>query len=886
VAVCAAVATAAPSPGVTPFPVSSVDTNGPQTANVPTVAWVGEDARLVVCDPVIAPSSFTVLQTANWNVEDWTGDQASAATPTFDGSSANNITVTNNPGSAAFFSASDTPAHTPGEGCVSANISSLHSGLAIVSVDVADTATADAGLVNPKQVFSNQFLVIWLTANAPILAEASVTSLSHPGTPGTDAPPTTFSQLSTKGITNATNWLGDPTGNGIFSPDMWGKDSTDANNTPTSNNGLVDIRVTGSFPIEDQPPATTNTSFFGASSFTLPRDWAKLAGIIATSSLDNTATNPMLWDIHGGPTNANTHVGAVNEPCPADTFGAVFGSMFDAVNNCLGNATVNEAGTVYSRVYGDVTSGDTATIGPYDPQAANETLIPDGHLNSDDAPMPALPITVSITPNAGGMDIGGVGGLYAASKALIYSHNFDGNAETKGNLYNPYYSAYIPATLRPINEASGVNGVYNGGGKGTSGDDFPGFSNGNTDPYVFWTALNAMSADKGGATKCLRRDDGSQQSPSNPTYYYNPDYPTSVLVYTDERGEAYVTYNPGNGFYFNNLIAAGKLSVDNNNGCDLQSLLGMPLGTSTITAQTAYPYKAVPYVPPAAANSLTKTVNSEWSKTLTAYPKLDASGVPASIFVAKATDINGAPFTHELVCFSVQSTAGSAPAVGVFSGQVLSAAGAVLADTTGSTAHSAPSGTMGYTCAYTNGMGEAGVEIVGSVPSVDVIAWFVNEHLLRDLSTTLGGPATGPAEPVTTTTTTTTTTSTSSTPGYGPIQNTGSAGSSGVTVTQAGSIAISSSSGSSGSGSKGSTGGKSATSIGTVKFAHLLRSANGKYSVKLELLSSKKTVTIKIKVFGPKGKLMHTYTKTVKTNKSVTVQLGSIKNLGSLVVSL
>jgi hypothetical protein len=158
VAVWAAVATAAPSPGVTPFPVSSVATNGPQTANIPTVAWVGEDARLVACDPSIAASSDSVLQTANWNVEDWTGDQASAATPTFDGSSANNIVVTNNPGSAAFFTASDTPAHSAREGCVSANISSLHSGLSVISVDVADTASAEGGASNPTQVFSNQFV--------------------------------------------------------------------------------------------------------------------------------------------------------------------------------------------------------------------------------------------------------------------------------------------------------------------------------------------------------------------------------------------------------------------------------------------------------------------------------------------------------------------------------------------------------------------------------------------------------------------------------------------------------------------------------------------------------------------------------------------------------
>ncbi len=60
-----------------------------------------------------------------------------------------------------------------------------------------------------------------------------------------------------------------------------------------------------------------------------------------------------------------------------------------------------------------------------------------------------------------------MGQISGASKALIYSHNFNGNAEEGGNLYNPYYGEYIPSTDRPVNEASGIDGPSPGG-------DFPG----------------------------------------------------------------------------------------------------------------------------------------------------------------------------------------------------------------------------------------------------------------------------------------------------------------------------------------------------------------------------------------------------------------------------
>ena len=84
----------------------------------------------------------------------------------------------------------------------------------------------------------------------------------------------------------------------------------------------------------------------------------------------------MLWDIHGTPSEATT--------------------------TNAGSATNDPLHDLFSRpAFSDFTSGETATVGPFDPQAANETLLSDGRLNADDAPMPALRVDVSIAENKG-----------------------------------------------------------------------------------------------------------------------------------------------------------------------------------------------------------------------------------------------------------------------------------------------------------------------------------------------------------------------------------------------------------------------------------------------------------------------------------------------------
>ena len=119
--------------------------------------------RLVACDPVI--NSEESSQFVNYQIEDWSGYQFQPPNP--DGDSGNNLNEAFNPGPAAFFNSSE-PAHE-GDGCVATDYKSLNPGLARIRVVVRNQLTRAV-------VFSHQFLVIWLTANKPVLHEAGSNS--------------------------------------------------------------------------------------------------------------------------------------------------------------------------------------------------------------------------------------------------------------------------------------------------------------------------------------------------------------------------------------------------------------------------------------------------------------------------------------------------------------------------------------------------------------------------------------------------------------------------------------------------------------------------------------------------------------------------------------
>jgi hypothetical protein len=695
--------------------------DGPQTANVPYVAWIGEHVRLVACDPAINQDDYDgelknkvkgdeveggdpELQFVNYQLEDWSGYQYQP--PNADGQEGNNYFEAFEPGPAAFFQ-SEEPAHE-GDGCVATTYKSLNPGLARIRVDVRSYYT-------DKIVFTDQFLVIWMTVNKPTISEAGLTAS------GSEV---FQDELTPQGKSNLAGYLGDAKESGVFTPSPF---SEPEGNT---DKGLIQVKVTGSFPVVKESPLS---NILSEPSYTLPEAWPTLAKTLADSSEENEepGSNPGLWDIHGTPgddpgsENPNgyeeTAVDSSGEASKVCTTG--FGGPFSSTDNCNGKAGEEPMESAFSRLYGDLTSGYTSTVGPYDPQIANQTLLSDGRLNEDDAPMPAMRIDVSIAKNEGGIE--GVGQIGSASKALIYSHNFNGQT-TAHNLYDPYYGEYIPSTSRPISEASGVSGSE----EDKSG--FKGFLNDPYEPYEFWTSV--LKANERGAsesTGCLRRED------SDPEYYKTPTGYLTETFYTDERGEAYVTYTPGDGFYLENLPKtvseeSGKLEINGNGGCDLKGLYGDEIGRSVITAKALYPYEPVDYKAET-SETLTKKVISEWEKELFEFPK--QGDKDARIVVAKAQDIDGSPFVGEVVCFHAEQNSAiytenklgdlPDPEEQLHEGPSVNLTGSVVEDP-------ADEGSE-HLCETTNSYGLAGIEVVNSTyGKVDVHGRFEEERIERD----------------------------------------------------------------------------------------------------------------------------------------------------------
>ena len=283
---------------------------------------------------------------------------------------------------------------------------------------------------------------------------------------------------------------------------------------------------------------------------------------------------------------------------------------------------------------------DFPTAGPFDPNYAEQTLLPDGHLDAGDAPMPAARIDFAIAANTNPLtSTDGVGSLVDLNKSKVYSQDDKGDNGKFGNLFAPYYSQWIPATARdPFGYASGVDGAL-------ITNNFPGFldygrvTNWSTFPLVTPTSLK---------TKC--RQIGT-------TYRMTPGEPQTVAVYTDEHGEARVGYLPGgstgNDFYFDALNVTPN---DSNLGCDLKSPSDKVLGTSHISAIARYPYQKVTDPDKPAKTTLVKTVYNLFDKHLSYYPKnsnySSDNAELDKIIVAHAQDIQGTAFVGETVCFT------------------------------------------------------------------------------------------------------------------------------------------------------------------------------------------------------------------------------------------
>jgi hypothetical protein len=444
----------------------------------------------------------------------------------------------------------------------------------------------------------------------------------------------------------------------------------------------------------------------------LPDAWSRLAHAMATDEDQLDVTPWMRWDIHDDMGQYAEHFGA-NAYTPRSVEG------IDAVDNAPG-------GEAFSHLLG--TSIDP-TIGPFDPLRPWMTLLPNGVLDAFDAPMPAARIDVAIAPNSGAAtDISGVGFLGEAPKTEAYSRDLTG-ADVAHNLYAPFYSAYIPATTPNDGNVPWASGVA--GPEEASG--FTGFLvNGR---YHYWTFAGVLASALGGDTSAVQAG-----LPCWPLFRELPEGAQTVVVYSDEHGEAQVAYNPGTGMYYDNLGAIHNA----NGGADLAGI--DVLGTSSITATADYPDQPVVRAPfKQVSDPVIATVHSQYAKTIAAYEKgVGVENAVARIVVVRSVDVTGLPVAGEKVAFMADShSEGLIPFVGV------SGTAAAPIDLAGSHQVFDPM-RAGRLTMETNELGYAAVEVFDSNPdAVNVIAHFVDEGILRHTSVVFGTPpvVTPPAGP-------------------------------------------------------------------------------------------------------------------------------------------
>ncbi len=250
------------------------------------------------------------------------------------------------------------------------------------------------------------------------------------------------------------------------------------------------------------------------------------------------------------------------------------------------------------------------------------------------------------------------------------------------------------------------------------------------EPYTFWQSVLSGEPRESHPTGCLRRAPGKSTDATPEDDYFTPSGDARETFYTDERGEAYVTYTPGDGFYLENL----GVTSDTNEGCDLASLFGKEIGHSSITAEAVYPYEPVDY-PPLTSEPLVKTVKSMWLKEVYEFPKgATEADQNIRIIVAKAQDIDGHPFVDEEVCFNATADSGISSFDGHLTdtegllgekGAVVSLGGSYVLDPANEGSN--------HLCETTNSQGLAAIEVTNSTEAeVDVTTHYVNEGITRD----------------------------------------------------------------------------------------------------------------------------------------------------------
>jgi hypothetical protein len=828
-------------------------------ANIPYLAWRGEEVRLVKCFPTI-PRSASFTQT-DFILTDWSGDPLLTARPNLEAGTVSH-----------FFRSFD------GQPCVAGTFQSDKPGLAQIKLVVTASAPTGGTNVGPETIqLKHDFLVGWMDINS--VALNNVTPVRGSFADG-------IATLSPGPISEVAG----------------------------SRNQLR-VDVTGRIPL------LQDFSELGiGNELIMPTDWAKLAGAVATWR-DPTVANPsQFWDIHDDRSAAEGHSTGTQARCFSKTalgfFDAVDNCFAVGPDGLLGRPpselvpTPSEIGA-FSRVWAGWT---LPTIGPFDPQRAGETLLSDGKLDAGDAPMPSLRVdfTLGSAANLGSFCtvrpgvtppvISGVTALCnSVDKHVVYSRDnkgtdvpasppgppFSGTASgpTQGvralgsshNLYAPFYATYLPAafpspniaTLRNQPEASGVQGTFDA-------NNFNGFLTQNTDSastlnagfgarrvpnfYHYWDAFTLAGPLKFAPIKCNEFiiPPGSPTPSGRPIPFVSPSGFRNVAIYTDEHGEGRAWFSAGRGFNLEGVT--GTITTNADGGCDLAGVSA--LGSANITATARYPFQSVT-ARPVASTVLTKNITSGFSKTITCLPKgPSAFDQTVAICVAQVLDITGSPVAGEAVCFSADF---NASAIMPFP-ETPNATVINDFDLKGSTRARAfePGGGSRTICMFTNAAGLAAVEVINSnATTVDVTAKFFNEGLFRNVKVTF--PITGP---VTSAATTTTIVNTNGTVVPAPR----------TTVVDASRT----------TGSKTSSSGKTPSTKPAVraKIVRVKLVRTGKLRAKLivRVKSTAKKATIRITIKGSKRSVR--YKRTVRTNKRVTIRGLRLPQRGALRASV
>ena len=288
----------------------------PQDTNVPYVAWVGEKVRLVKC---VDAARFHSSGWGDFNTVDWSGvnpNGAESIRPSY---------FPSNSQSRPSFAGTGEQA---GRTCYDIVVASEKPGLAKIKLETR----LSVGTRN----FTHDFLVIWMTMNAPALDELASNEI-----PGLVA--------------------GDPAGDGIFNP-------IDCSPAPgwqgCYQDGYFQVDVTGSFPLGNNYADDLDADA-DAEIVTLPADWETLANLYGVSAAD--AEDPSGWDIH------DDQVDQVENRSADHSAASICGGLnlvLDEVDNCLGGGELG----AFSRLVG----GTNPTAGPFDPLRPNTSYLPDG----------------------------------------------------------------------------------------------------------------------------------------------------------------------------------------------------------------------------------------------------------------------------------------------------------------------------------------------------------------------------------------------------------------------------------------------------------------------------------------------------------------------------